>query len=133
MRIWMIGWIYYIWEFRTTEFSGRVPSKCTLGLFFFIWNATIILWKLVELPNFKEWFLGTDLHTTTEETIEDKNKKNWFDSSRDCCLKSKILYDKEIQNDEDTFDIIQSMNAQNFSEIFLNNKVYKGPWIVPAG
>eukprot|EP00105_Crassostrea_gigas_P005948 XP_011419709.1 PREDICTED: uncharacterized protein LOC105322590 [Crassostrea gigas] len=76
---------------------------------------------------------STDLHTTTEETIEDKNKKNWFDSSRDCCLKSKILYDKEIQNDEDTFDIIQSMNAQNFSEIFLNNKVYKGPWIVPAG
>lgn len=88
---------------------------------------------LVESPNFKELFTGTVLHTTTEETLEDKNKKNWFDSSSDCCRKSKILYDEEIQNDDDNFNIIHEMNAQNFTEIYLNNRVFKGPWIVPAG
>lgn len=96
MRIWMIGWIYYIWEFRIIEFFGRVLLKCKLGLFFFIWNVIIILWKLVELFNLKEWFLGIDLYIIIEEIIEDKNKKNWFDLLRDCCLKLKILYDKEI-------------------------------------
>ncbi|XP_052720868.1 uncharacterized protein LOC128192314 isoform X2 [Crassostrea angulata] len=76
---------------------------------------------------------STVLHTTTEETLEDKNKKNWFDSSSDCCRKSKILYDEEIQNDDDNFNIIHEMNAQNFTEIYLNKRVFKGPWIVPAG
>lgn len=73
------------------------------------------------------------MHTTTEQTPEDKNKKNWFDSLSDCCLKSKILYDKEIQNDDDIFDIFLEMNTKNFTEIYLNNKVFKGSWIVPAG
>lgn len=73
------------------------------------------------------------MHTTTEQTSEDKNKNNWFDSSSDCCLKSKILYDEEIQNYEDDFNIYHEMNAKNFTEIYLNNKVFKGPWIVPAG
>lgn len=96
MRIWMIGWIYYIWEFRIIEFFGRVLLKCILGLFFFIWNVIIILWKLVELFNLKEWFLGIDLYIIVEEILEDKNEKNWFDLLSDCCLKLNILYDKEI-------------------------------------
>lgn len=61
------------------------------------------------------------------------NKKNWFDWSNDCCQKSNTMYDKEIQNDENDFDIIEEMNAQNFTEIYLNYRVFPGAWIVLAG
>lgn len=43
------------------------------------------------------------------------------------------MYDKEIQNDENDFDIIEEMNAQNFTEIYLNYRVFPGAWIVLAG
>lgn len=86
--------------------------------------------QLLPISNF---FTGTALQTTTEQTPEEKNKRNWFDSSSDCCLKSNTLYDKEIQNDENNFHIFQEMNAQNFTEIYLNYRVFPGTWIIPAG
>lgn len=87
----------------------------------------------MQLLQISKCFTGTALQTTTEQTPEEKNKRNWFGSSSDCCLQSNTLYDKEIQNDKDNFNIFQEMSAQNFTEIFLNDKVFPGAWIIPAG
>nr|XP_022324079.1 uncharacterized protein LOC111124995 isoform X1 [Crassostrea virginica]XP_022324080.1 uncharacterized protein LOC111124995 isoform X1 [Crassostrea virginica] len=76
----------------------------------------------------------TEAVTTTELTpVNDGLKKNWHDSWRTCCKESKVLYEKGMDVDSGNFNLTREMVGQKVDEIYLNDKLVPGDFIIPMG
>ena len=79
-------------------------------------------------------YVSTEAVTTTELTpVNDGLKKNWHDSWRTCCKESKVLYEKGMDVDSGNFNLTREMVGQEVDEIYLNDKLVPGDFIIPMG
>ena len=79
-------------------------------------------------------YISTEAVTTTELTpVNDGLKKNWHDSWSTCCKESKVLYEKGMDVDSGNFNLTREMVGQEVDEIYLNDKLVPGDFIIPMG